>query len=511
MRAPWLIILLAFAALLAGVACGGGGDDDGDDDESSTPAASENSGDDDDGEPVGAGQLAQAVVQVFALDADDQPVWTGSGTFITKDGLILTNAHVVDDRFDEYERLGVGPTIETDEAPDLEFTAEIRAVDYTLDLAVIEVTETLGGDRVLQDFPFVELGDSDTVEIGDDIQVLGYPSIGGETITFTRGSVSGFTTDRLVGSRAWIKTDAAISGGNSGGLAVNSAGEIIGVPTVVGSGSDSGSNTVDCRFLQDTNGDNVVDNSDTCVPVGGFINGIRPVNLASDLIDAAEAGDEYVSPYDDEEVADATPIPDDFDTADIFFTNVMFSPDVTADDAPTEEVVLLPSLSPKLCAFWDYEGMEDGLEWDALWYLDGEFGEEVSVIGDSWAGGESGNWWVCVTDEAGLSDGLYEVIFQVEGDLIASKSMYIGNDRTLTQVDIDNQSGTNICGFAFSPSGAQNWGLAPIEIAAGDFMTIDVATGTYDLLALDCNFDTIEETYEIEVDEGGGTYTVTQQ
>ena len=62
------------------------------------------------------------------------------------------------------------------------------------------------------------LGDSDALHLGDDILILGYPGIGGETITLTRGEVSGFhLCKRGYGNRAFIKTSATIAGGNSGG------------------------------------------------------------------------------------------------------------------------------------------------------------------------------------------------------------------------------------------------------------------------------------------------------
>ena len=133
------------------------------------------------------------------------------------------------------------------------------------------------------------LGDSDSVEIGDSLQILGYPGIGGETITFTEGAVSGFTSDRSVEGRAWIKTDATIAGGNSGGMAANALGELIGVPTIAASGAEGG-DIVDCRPVADTNRDGSIDQFDTCVPIGGFINGLRPVNLALPLIAAAQSG-----------------------------------------------------------------------------------------------------------------------------------------------------------------------------------------------------------------------------
>jgi S1-C subfamily serine protease len=505
MRSPRLIILLALAAAvpLLLVGCGGG------DDETTTPTPTTGltSTGEASASPVGINQLAHGVVQIFALDADDNPVWSGSGTLISEDGLILTNGHVVDDRFDEYDHLGVGVTESEDAAPDIKYKAEIQAVDYAIDLAVIRITRQLDGGAVLENFPYVKIGDSNDVHLGDNIQVLGYPGIGGETITLTRGSVSGFTSERAVGERAWIKTDATISGGNSGGLAVNDDGELIGVPTIVGSGADT--DTVDCRTLEDTNGDGVLDNQDTCVPVGGFINGIRPVNLAVDLISAAQNGEEYVSPYGEE----TGPTPSGgFDTSQINVHNFQFSPDVTSDDQPTEVVPSLPSSPTSVCAFWDYEGMQDGESWDAIWYIDGTKDDEGSIINDTWSGGESGNWWVCVTDDNGLPDGAYEVIIQVEGEVQGGSSLYVGDDHAPVDLTLDNESGFEVCALAIAPPAAQNWGGdklgATVTLQPGDTRTISVGAGVYDILAVDCNNNVIEETHDNNIDQDS-TYTIT--
>jgi hypothetical protein len=105
----------------------------------------------------------------------------------------------------------------------------------------------------------------------------------------TRGEVSGFTSQPAYGQRAFIKTSATIAGGNSGGLAVDAAGNLIGVPTQLGYGGDD--QYVDCRVLADTNRDGFVDDLDSCVPTGGFINALRPVDLAIPLIEAAERGE----------------------------------------------------------------------------------------------------------------------------------------------------------------------------------------------------------------------------
>lgn len=488
------------AALLMLSACGG-------DDDEATPTASATP--EETPTEVSISDLARSVVQIQALSGGEA-VWWGSGTILSADGLILTNAHVIDNRLSEYDALAVGITHETDQAPETEYLAELVAADFALDLALVQITEPIDGAPAPGGFPVVRIGDSDALEIGDDIRILGYPGIGGETITFTNGSVSGFTAERSVGNRAWIKTDATIAGGNSGGLAVNEAGEIIGVPTVVGSGAGAETGFVDCRVLEDTNNDGALDDADTCVTVGGFINGLRPVGLAAEMLAAAEAGEEYVSPYHEAELAD---ISGGFDASGVELSNLLFSAGVSADDEPTDVLALFPSNTTYVCGFWDYEGMQDGMSWDALWYVNGDLNEGASVIADTWVGGEAGNWWVCILDEEfGLPDGLYELVLQIEGSPTGSDAVHVGDDRQLIEFDIVNDSSVEICGVWASPAGAQNWGfedLGPtVTVLPGESWPLFIATGTYDLLMYDCNGETLIEEYEVDILEDS-SYTVT--
>ena len=80
------------------------------------------------------------------------------------------------------------------------------------------------------------LGNSSKLKLGQQLHIFGYPAIGGETITYTSGDISGFTYEAGIQGRAWIKTSASISGGNSGGTAIDDQGNLIGVPTQSGSG-----------------------------------------------------------------------------------------------------------------------------------------------------------------------------------------------------------------------------------------------------------------------------------
>lgn len=250
--------------------------------------------------PVSGDEIAgvpyKAVVQIYALvnmEGKTVPAWSGSGSIITPGGLVLTNAHVVlSDRYYEVLDLVVLMTVKTDEQPVPTYRASIMQVDKSLDIAVIQIDRDLDGNKIdpaKLKLPTVPFGNDGVLNLGDAVTILGYPSIGGSTITLTRGEVAGFTAEEGYGNRAFIKTSATISGGNSGGLAANAKGEIIGIPTQLGYGGDD--QYVDCRVLADTNRDGVVDDKDNCVPTGGFINALRPLHLAMPLIDAAKRGE----------------------------------------------------------------------------------------------------------------------------------------------------------------------------------------------------------------------------
>jgi S1-C subfamily serine protease len=238
----------------------------------------------------------KGVVQIIAyvdVNGTTRPGWTGSGTIVTADGLILTNGHVVlSDRYYKVQYLVVAMTTAQDQPPEPRYKMELLQVDQKMDIAVGRISTDLDDnpiDASKLNLPVVPLGDSDALKLGDSLTIIGYPGIGGETITLTRGDVSGFTAEAPYGNRAFIKTSATIAGGNSGGLASDSTGHLIGIPTQLGYGGDG--QYIDCRVLADTNRDGVVDDKDTCVPTGGFINALRPITLARPFIEAAERGE----------------------------------------------------------------------------------------------------------------------------------------------------------------------------------------------------------------------------
>ncbi len=233
----------------------------------------------------------RAVVQILAetrFAGRLEPVWSGSGTIIDPRGFILTNAHVaLSDDEERVDALQILLTEAEDKPPVPRYYAEVVRADEQLDIAILRIVTDLDGNPVNPEdlhLPYVRLGDSDKLHLGQPLTILGYPGIGGNTITLTRGEVSGFTAEEGYGDRAFIKTSATIAGGNSGGMVANNQGELVAIPTMLGSGDVSG-DVVDCRYLADTNGDGVIDEDDACVPTGGFINALRPINLAKPMIE----------------------------------------------------------------------------------------------------------------------------------------------------------------------------------------------------------------------------------
>ncbi len=426
----------------------------------------------------------QATVLLEGLDPNGQSLCVGSGTFVSTDGLILTNAHVVTrDATCNFTRVGVAVTDSDDAPPQLRYEAGLVALDPLLDLAVLKVTASIDPAQPLPtSFTSITLGDSDALDIGDPLGVWGYPEIGGETITLTNGTVSGFTAQAGIGERALIKTDAAIAGGNSGGAAVDAAGNLVGIPTKARA-SENGP-AVDCRFLADTNSDGTIDSNDTCIPIGGFLNGIRPINLAKPLVEEARTA--VPRPFLEASLSVQV------DPGTIAMTQPRFSLE-EKDDTPLDLVHTATAGSPKLCLFVDWAGVPDGATWDAIWFVDGSPVSQYSMVGRDWTfGPEGANFWVCAIDKKqGLPAGLYELGFFVSGQLVFAEGIEVTDEpATVHSTTWRNQTGVELCSLAVNPKGSGPVGLN--ELPAGEKIkvdgsaTIELPDGDYLVEARDC-------------------------
>lgn len=178
-------------------------------------------------------RIAESVVLILALDSSGEPFASGSGTIVTPTGEIYTNRHVVEGGSD-YAIL----TLEAmGEPAQLAYFATATLVHPTVDFAKLQIDRDADGRRINPsslNLPIIPLASADS-GIGENIFVFGYPDLGEAHLVLTSGSVTTIINDTLNGLRLpfWYQTDAQISPGNSGGLAVNAAGEMIGIPTLV--------------------------------------------------------------------------------------------------------------------------------------------------------------------------------------------------------------------------------------------------------------------------------------
>jgi serine protease Do len=362
--------------------------------------------------------LIAATVQIFGVHikgGDISPFYVGSGSIISSDGLILTNAHVADpatvgEAAATPDALVIGIVTSEDQPPTYAYRAEVKAIDGYMDLAVIQITATVKGDRLdpsSLNLPYVPLGNSDEIHVGDHINILGFPAIGGDTITYTSGDVAGFSSEEGLGDRAWIKTDATISGGNSGGMGTNDQGQLIGVPSIAASGANA--DATDCRVIQDTNGDGTLDSRDTCIPIGGFINALRPINLAIPLIKAAQGGLAYSSPFGGQSGPVNSPGSGSEQIGQIhWFT-------VDSQGNLGDEVSAYPSGATVMVAVFKYSGFTNGEPWQDTWTSGGK---TVYTGQYQWDQGSDGTYGTSLSDQGNpLPDGTYHLeIFAGSGN-----------------------------------------------------------------------------------------------
>jgi len=201
----------------------------------------------------------------------------GSAVVIRSDGVVVTNQHVITNTrtnrsYDEIflSLAGDGDTASSS----ARYRLKALLINKEYDLALLRVESNAAGNPVPKSFTFpsIEMGDSRKIRVLEDLFIIGFPEKGGSTITVNPGVVEG--KDILAN---WIKTDARVIHGNSGGAAVNSEGRLIGIPTKV---------VADEQPI-DRDGDGFPDDSRRYGAVGF----LRPSHLVAEMIAQLNDGD----------------------------------------------------------------------------------------------------------------------------------------------------------------------------------------------------------------------------
>ncbi|MFO8046247.1 MAG: serine protease [Halomonas sp.] len=184
--------------------------------------------------------LAPAIVQVRT------PSGAGSGSLIVEGDqvLLLTNRHVVNGEDD----VTVAVLVDINEPAVPLFKAELRAFSGTYDVALYQLTSDLDGRPVSAQallsgehpsgyvLPLLEMAPADQImSRGDTIALLGYPGLADNDLVYTTGIISSVQMQDLDGDRVagWYRTTAEMSPGNSGGVALDNRGRVVGIPTAV--------------------------------------------------------------------------------------------------------------------------------------------------------------------------------------------------------------------------------------------------------------------------------------
>ena len=211
-----------------------------------------------------------ATVQIGVLDATWQEVGTCTGSIIDPRGLILTNFHCIgDNETGQYNNAdgidNIYVTLNPRNPPKFQFIAQTVEADAGKDIAILRIIATTNGEPLADclKLPAISLNMTSKVEIGQKVTSVGYPGVGGDTLTIAGGQVVGFDEYSMSGQgRTYeaIKYDASDSAGISGGPIINEQFEQVAIAHAGRSDSEK----------------------------GGKLSLARPIELADELINSAD-------------------------------------------------------------------------------------------------------------------------------------------------------------------------------------------------------------------------------
>lgn len=395
-------------------------------------------------------EVAASVVLIETYDGR-RAIGTGSGTIVSPDGYIYTNRHVIEDGDD----FAIYMLEDISEQPRLMYFASLEFVSRNVDVdfAVLKIDRDRNGRSINpqnEALPYLPAA-SGEVTVGDRIRIFGYPGIGdgymvvtsGEVVTVQNGSIGG------VRLPVWFWTDAEISSGNSGGLAINENGEWIGLPTWV------------------------VSEDRTAARLGGVL----PLGAVDKLLadEGYTLGESVAKPRASAGVFTLV------NQSSVPICYVYISP-INADNWGDDQLGAREIVDTGMQRDFEFEpGLYDVLLLDC----DGNELQDSRRI------------------EVGA-----ETVATFSGSDLRVKSQPADrstNDPGLPTLTIENNTGTTICYVFISPSDASTWGedqLGETEtIAAGATRSWELPPGTYDVMLQDCTGDTLEDVRGVNLRE----------
>ncbi|MBT6716337.1 MAG: trypsin-like peptidase domain-containing protein [Nitrospina sp.] len=196
-------------------------------------------------------ETSKAVVLITAFDRGQRSASNGTGSIISEDGLILTNAHVIfnDERKKPFDaiRVFLKPDRVTGNLRNdtsRKFRATLVHYSNSLDLAVLKIQDP----QISNSLPLLELSDLSRTSIGDPVLAIGHPEQGG-LWTLTTGTISSLI-ENFEGTRGKdvFQTETSINKGNSGGPLIDQYGHMVGINSMIARKGKNGMTITDVNF-----------------------------------------------------------------------------------------------------------------------------------------------------------------------------------------------------------------------------------------------------------------------
>jgi hypothetical protein len=377
----------------------------------------------------------------------------GTGSILTPDGYILTDYHVMADPDNDWKpynkdgmaMIAVNDPADLESLPIYTYQAQLVQFDTTLDQAVLKIVAPIDNEGSLPanlNLVTMPIGDSSQVQFNDTIECLGYPGVAGFSVTLSRGIVSGFLQEGPGGPQ-WIKTDAAINHGNSGGACVNDQDQMIGVADLIlGYGFEGGTGSQDAG--------------------GGQFYGLRPINLDAALIAAATGS--VISHAPAPQAAPAPPPASPTPVASTAtgprasdlpgeprstpavslsrapqpsaaaagpqITGLVFSDSVDGNGNPGRTANRFDPGTKAVYGVFAYAGFQNGSTFDFAWQRDGGAPDTRTI---TWDAGPQGSYWVNIVNDNGLPEGTYTLTLRLDGQALGAGNLLVGRPVTPTQ------------------------------------------------------------------------------
>ena len=368
-------------------------------------------------------RIRRATVFIYQVQDTGDNFFTtcvGSGTLVSRNGLILTNAHTTEvSESCPGTTLIVALTTAEDNPPVPLYRAEILQTAPGLDLALIRINQDIDGRRINPEalsLPFVELADSSQLQLDETITVVGYTSLGNTPVQTLRGTITNFT-EEPTGAKSWLKTSVSIPGLMTGSGAYNGQGQLIGVPTTSPPDVDIG--TATCQPIQDTNDDRQINDNDICIPIGGLINALRASNFARPLIRSASL--ELQVELQSQPTETSLPVGSEPEISRLFFAS-----SVNNAGLPTNIVGSLPTGATSLYLFFDYANMTPETIYELRVTIDNIPSATYSLAPVRWSGGESGLWFIGNSDQT-WPNGTYTFTLFINSVAESTAAIVIGS------------------------------------------------------------------------------------